>query len=452
MNTIMKKFITLILSILISSTATEAQLLKNLGKKAQKAAERTVERRVEQETSKKTDEALDNVFEPGKNQKKDSDGKNQRDAENTPDSEQANHDGLSSAGSSKTFAAYSKFDFIPGEQIIAVEDFSQDAAGDFPAKWNTDASGEVVTLDGMEGKWLALTASGALTPDFISSLPDNFTLEFDLAVSPTYSFYDQPLLVSMASLRDANNFTAWARFGSNKHTGVIISLHPQDAGSKPLGQTAYELWNAGKKTMENKANQLQAFNITDKNVVKVSMWRQNQRLRVYLDETKIWDLPRAFDSGTNYNSLVFSRHSAKDGNSFYVGNIRLAIGTPDTRSKLITAGKFSTTGIHFNTGSAVIKPESYGILKEIANVLTEHAEVTIAIIGHTDSDGAADLNLNLSKQRAESVKVAFSKEFGIAANRMETDGRGEAEPAGDNNTAEGKAMNRRVEFVKLSPR
>ena len=80
--------------------------------------------------------------------------------------------------------------------------------------------------------------------------------------------------------------------------------------------------------------------------------------------------------------------------------------------------------------------------------MTEHAEVTIAIIGHTDSDGAADLNLNLSKQRAESVKAALSKEFGIAANRMETDGRGEGEPAGDNNTAEGKAMNRRVEFVK----
>ena len=444
----MKKFIALMLGILIGSTVAEAQLLEKLGKKAQKAAERTIERRVEKETSEKTDEALDNVFEPGKSGKKGNKGESQRSAGNAPNAEQANHDGMASAGSSKTFAAYSKFDFIPGAEIIAVEDFSQDAVGDFPAKWNTDASGEVVTLDGVEGKWLALTASGALTPDFINSLPDNFTLEFDLAVSPTYSFYDQPLLVSIASLNGANNFTAWSRYGSNKHTGVIVSLHPQDAGSKPLGQTTYQLWTAGKKTMENKANQLEAFNIKDKNRVRVSMWRQNQRLRVYLGETKLWDLPRAFDSVTDYNGLVFSRHSAKDGNNFYVGNIRLAIGAPDTRSKLITEGKFSTTGIHFNTGSAVIKPESYGILKEIANVLTEHAEVTIAIVGHTDSDGADDLNLSLSKQRAQAVKAALSGEFGIAASRMETDGKGEAEPAGDNNTAAGKATNRRVEFIK----
>jgi OmpA-OmpF porin, OOP family len=447
-NTIMKKFITLILSILIGTSVTEAQLLEKLGKKAQKAAERTVERRIEKETSKKTDEALDKVFEPGKTQKEGSEGDNPHGAGNAPNSKQADPNAVSSASSSKTLAAYSKFDFIPGEKIIAVEDFSQDAVGDFPAKWNTDASGEVVTLDGTDGNWLALTASGTLTPDFIKFLPDNFTLEFDLAVSPTYSFYDQPLLINIVSLRDANNFTAWGRFGNNKHTGVVISLHPQDAGSKPLGQTAYQLWVAGKKTMENKANQLEAFNIKDKNLVRVSMWRQNQRFRVYLDETKIWDLPRAFDSEADYNSLVFSRHSAKDGNNFYVSNIRLAVGAPDTRSKLITEGKFSTTGIHFNTGSAIIKPESFGVLKEIATILTEHADVTIDIIGHTDGDGAAGLNLNLSKQRAESVKNTLHKEFGIAANRMETDGKGDTEPVGDNETIAGKAMNRRVEFVK----
>ena len=50
----------------------------------------------------------------------------------------------------------SKYDFVPGDKVISVEDFSQDAVGDFPAKWNTNSSGEVVTLEGQEGHWLML--------------------------------------------------------------------------------------------------------------------------------------------------------------------------------------------------------------------------------------------------------------------------------------------------------
>src|SRR5262245_14227628 len=82
------------------------------------------------------------------------------------------------------FQAYSKFDFVPGERIVAFEDFTQDAIGDFPARWNTDGSGEIVTVAGKTGRWLKFTKPGFFTPEFISELPDNFTLEFDLTVPP----------------------------------------------------------------------------------------------------------------------------------------------------------------------------------------------------------------------------------------------------------------------------
>jgi outer membrane protein OmpA-like peptidoglycan-associated protein len=132
-----------------------------------------------------------------------------------------------------------------------------------------------------------------------------------------------------------------------------------------------------------------------------------------------------------------------------LGNIRLAIGAADTRNKLITEGKFVTRGILFDVSSDKIKPESAGALKDIANVLKENADVKIKIVGHTDGDGDDAKNLDLSKRRAASVKSYLVSEFGISAGNLETDGKGESAPVDKNTTAEGKANNRRVEFIKI---
>ena len=184
--------------------------------------------------------------------------------------------------------------------------------------------------------------------------------------------------------------------------------------------------------------------------VRVSIWRQKARLRVYMNEEKVWDLPRAFVAGTNYNSICFSLGSFSETTDRYlIGDIKLAVGAPDTRNKIITEGKFSTSGILFDSGSDRIKAESYGVLKDIATVLQENALVKVKIFGHTDSDGEEVVNLDLSKRRAEAVKNALSLEFNIDKSRMTTDGKGEKEPVADNQKSEGKAQNRRVEFIKL---
>jgi len=73
----------------------------------------------------------------------------------------------------------------------------------------------------------------------------------------------------------------------------------------------------------------------------------------------------------------------------------------------------------------------------------------VRVIGHTDSDGNAASNLDLSKRRAAAVKASLSKDFGIDGSRIETDGKGQTEPLAPNNTSEGKAKNRRVEFIKI---
>jgi outer membrane protein OmpA-like peptidoglycan-associated protein len=192
------------------------------------------------------------------------------------------------------------------------------------------------------------------------------------------------------------------------------------------------------------------FRSKENNYVKVSIWRQKNRLRVYMNEEKIWDVPRAFVNDVNYNSLLIMRHSSHNPEDRYLfSNLRLAVGAADTRNRLVTEGKFVTRGILFDVNSDKIKGESYGVLKDISTVLKENADMKVKIVGHTDTDGDDKSNLDLSKRRAESVKTMLAKEFGIDAARIQTDGKGESEPADKNITAEGKANNRRVEFIKL---
>ncbi len=138
----------------------------------------------------------------------------------------------------------------------------------------------------------------------------------------------------------------------------------------------------------------------------------------------------------------------EDQYGIYVGNIKVATGKPDTRHKLVEEGKFSTTGILFDVNAATIKPESDGVIKELADVLTKYPDIKIKLIGHTDSDGGDAANLELSKKRAAAVKESLAKDFSIDPSRMETDGKGESESVADNKTKEGKAQNRRVEFIK----
>jgi outer membrane protein OmpA-like peptidoglycan-associated protein len=167
---------------------------------------------------------------------------------------------------------------------------------------------------------------------------------------------------------------------------------------------------------------------------------------MYVNETKVFDVPKGMPEGVKYNILRFEMGGEA---SPLISNFRVAAGLPDMRNKLLTEGKLVTYGIYFDSNSDKIKPESFGTLKGIAAVLTENPDVKVRIFGHTDSDGNDAANLDLSKRRAASVKIELSKNFAIDASRMETDGKGESEPVAPNDNLTSKALNRRVEFIKL---
>jgi outer membrane protein OmpA-like peptidoglycan-associated protein len=89
-----------------------------------------------------------------------------------------------------------------------------------------------------------------------------------------------------------------------------------------------------------------------------------------------------------------------------------------------------------------------GALNEIAKLLKGHSDLKFEIDGHTDSDGNDDANMKLSQSRADAVKAQLVK-MGIDESRLSAKGFGETKPVDKNDSAEGKANNRRVEFVKM---
>jgi outer membrane protein OmpA-like peptidoglycan-associated protein len=103
-------------------------------------------------------------------------------------------------------------------------------------------------------------------------------------------------------------------------------------------------------------------------------------------------------------------------------------------------------GVYFDTNKSEVKGASASTLDRLVGVLKEYPDTNILVEGHTDSAGANDYNMNLSKQRAQSVTNYLANK-GIASNRLTTKWYGELQPKSDNSTSEGKAKNRRVEMV-----
>jgi OmpA-OmpF porin, OOP family len=381
--------------------------------------------------NKKADQVVDSVFDvKSKSQKDDSKPVQQNDKkEETANTQPVNEQ--------PTLQSYSKFDFIPGEKILFFDDFSNTETGDFPAAWNTNGSGEVVTTNLFPGKWLQYASRHCIWTDDLLRLPENYTIEFDIV----------PIKGEEGSM------TGW-------ECRLIQAMNPKawDGGSRPgkagmaFGVEYYGRPYSNTYINGDEGNGLELSSYKDDKAYwqklnekyHIAIWVQKARVRIYQNEAKLFDFPKAFPVA----SVKLDRLRYDEGAAM-ITNVRIAVGNPDTRSKLLTEGKLVSYGIYFDVNKDVVKPESYGTLKEIAAVLNENPDVRIKIVGHTDADGADATNLDLSKRRAASVKNELVKTFGIDESRIETDGKGETQPVATNDTPSNKALNRRVEFIKL---
>jgi OOP family OmpA-OmpF porin len=118
------------------------------------------------------------------------------------------------------------------------------------------------------------------------------------------------------------------------------------------------------------------------------------------------------------------------------------------RNSIKESGKVAVYGIYFDTGKAVLKPESQPTLQEISKLLKTDPALKLYVVGHTDNTGLFDANMKLSIDRAAAVVNSLVSQFAVNAARLKACGDGPTCPVASNDSEQGKALNRRVELVK----
>jgi outer membrane protein OmpA-like peptidoglycan-associated protein len=428
---------TLLLTLSLTSNAQLGNLFNKAKNKVQQRA----------------DAKVDNAMEKGLDK---AEGKNTKSNKSSSSSTESGSDENTSGENTEVkkeenlVKSYSKFDFIPGDSLIYTEDFQQDEVGEFPLNWNTAGKGDVVTLNSFPGKWLRMYENSLYLTSNKKAFSKNFTMEFDLILQMKYTGYTYPL-VTFGFFASNEDSTTDNKFLSSQNENQAAKIFFR-LGEGNSSHTYLQSYLKRKELFRSETQELSKLESFYHKISHVAVQVQEQRLRIWVNGEKKYDLPKALANEHIFNQLFFEVTSSSykdDELGFFISNLKVATGKPDSRHKLIEEGKFSTTGILFDFQSAVIKPESYGVIKDIAGVLKDNGSVKVKVLGHTSSDGDDKANMELSQKRAAAVKDLLVKEFGIDADRLETEGKGETQPVADNKTKEGKAANRRVEFIKL---
>jgi OmpA-OmpF porin, OOP family len=429
----MKRIAILIVVALAVSSGTNAQGILNKIKNK-------VKQRADQKVDNEIDKTLDKV-----------EGKNTTTTKPAPAETPVTASPVPAVEEPKV-KAFSKYDFIPGDSILYYDNFEGEALNELPTNWNTSGSGEVVTLDKIPGNWLRMHKSFTYLSSNQKEFGENYTLEFDVVLQLKNNGWMYPELnIALFSSKDepngGNNFLEKGQW--KKNAAIVATICPGEFKSSKVRLNSFNENQSYFKGDTKGFDALEKFYWTP---FHVAIQVQKERFRMWINEEKVFDVPKGIPAGVLMNQLLFEvghTNYPEDKYGVYISNIKSATGRPDTRHKLIEEGKFSTTGILFDFQSAVIKPESYAVVKEIAGVLKDNGGIKVKVLGHTSSDGDDNANMELSKKRAAAVKELLVSEFGIDATRIETEGKGETQPIADNKTKEGKMQNRRVEFVKL---
>lgn len=416
----------LVIALLFVCQYSQAQFLKRLKEKvAQTAADH-----VTNDAGNATDKAIDKTeSSAGRAAKRNG---NSSSSDNSSSNASSNNGASSGSGNSaapQSIAAYNNYDFVPGDTVLFADDFTEDQNGEFPSHWNLTSGQAVVNT--VAGKIAFLLTDGnyckvAPRMKTKSYLTEPFTIEFDTYCSNNSS-QGSPIIYLQYINKDGNADEGAIYFnkGDNEGRGdVSMSGFPNNLNS-----------NLPTKLINSYQNHWHHCAI---------IYKDNQ-LKCYVDQYRILVEPNL--GGVPY-SFYFAGIGDQD-NPIVITNIRAAAGgNMNMVGKKFTESKIVTHGITFDIDKSDIKPESMGTLNMIVGVLKSNPDLKFEIDGHTDNTGQAAHNLTLSQQRAEAVKTQLIK-MGIDASRLTTKGFGDTKPISDNSSLEGKANNRRVEFVRM---
>jgi len=399
------------LCIVLFSTSAFAQF--DIGDKIKKKVGRKVDKEVDKTIDKGIDETEKVIKGEGENEDGEDDPDKNKVKNEAPDEEKPvgyNDNNTPSLDDkpSPQLKVWSKYDFVSGDEIIFEDNLSNEKNGEFPSKWDLLKGNAENAIFGDDNVIAFQKNKTKITPLMSNEeyLPEVFTIEFDIYF---YGKYNEAYSVYLKNLKKMNIRPNRVTMGN--FDGV------------PDQNTSGTGWH----------HIAMSFNI--------------RALKVYFDQTRVLNVPNIKERPTSFSISALS-HGVRKGDPAIIKNIRIAEGGVDLYDKLMTDGKIVTTGIRFDVNKATIKPESMGVINEIAKLMQDHSDIRFSIEGHTDGDGDDASNQKLSEARANSVKNALV-DFDIDASRFETKGYGESKPVSDNSTPEGKANNRRVEFIKI---
>lgn len=304
-------------------------------------------------------------------------------------------------------------DFIAGEKTIFYDDFSDMPPGEPPPHWTVrNGMMELRMGGGIRELYTDGTSDVEMTsPSFV--IPTNFTFQL-MCVCKGRSEWE---------FLDKDGHTIFDVDMEGAQDGDTVSVSVDGPGAK-VGSSG------DIKVVPGKPDEF-------------DLWAQQGRVRAYLNGQRFADVNN-IKFGPMVNLYAHNFEYRPTG----IRSVRIAESAPDPGTVLATTGKFVTHGIYFDTDSDVLKPESAPVIKEISNALYKNPSMKLEVDGYTDSTGDTAHNLDLSKRRAAAVMKVLVSQFGIDQGRLTSNGFGVANPIASNDTAAGRAQNRRVEFVK----
>lgn len=460
----MKKFLCITVTTLVVSGVSVVNAggwLDKLGDIAEDAAKNATERNVE----RKADTGVDKALNPDLKSIKGKRGGGSQSSSRQSDASQDNTD-ASQTSSKKALApesaGFQKSDFVRGAEIIFQDEVVGEQVGEFPSKWDLErGNAEIAVVGGKQA--IAMDKEDCwikplMTDNSTNYLGDVFTVEWDMLYDDTPKDgaprYEIDFMApNEGRAQEIFELNFWSG-GDEQDYSILYVKNGSASNTDKQGE------GRGKAAVANNDGRWHHYALSF----------NKRALKFYFDGQRVINIPNAkagagwmtfWSGGAPLNTFLKNVIIAKGAKDLYgqqstdaitstnvtSGNAPATTSAAVIEKQMKETGKFVTNNILFETGKADLKTESMIEIMRVAEYMKANPRARFEVQGHTDNQGSNAINDPLSQKRAETIVKALVS-LGIDEWNLKAVGKGSHEPVADNSTAEGRAKNRRVEFIK----